>query len=140
MSMKVGTGMSQYYDVSRLSRTSDIDRTSRVGQKEAADSLQNNSRNGSQYISQDHGGVIQTRVSDANAYQKNQIDTNRQTVEKMAEKLMSKLPDILKDMQSIPQTTAQTETESRVAVNERNAALVAERQQQDAAALQNFSL
>ncbi len=138
MSMKVGSGMSQYYDVSRLNRNSEIEKTSRVDQSGSSAAIQNENRNASQYISQDHGGVVQTRVSDANSYQKSQLDGSREKVEKLADKLMSKLPNILADMQNLP-AADETGAVNRVAVNERNAGAVAERQQQEAV-LQNFAL
>ena len=88
----------------------------------------------------DHGGIIQTRVSDANAFQKTQLDGSRERIEAMADKLFDKLPNILNDMQKLPENAGAEDQASRVAVTERNAAAVADRQAAQAAELQNFSL
>ncbi len=143
MSIRIGSNVSSLYSATRLNPAQDIDRASRVEQKQDFALDQQDVRSGSQYVAQDHGGVVQTRVSDANAFQKGQLDGNRERIEAMADKLFSKLPDIFNDMQKLPDTAAEDKAAAtRVAVTERNAAAVAERQAQAAQSeeLQNFTV
>ena len=93
------------------------------------------------YISE-HGGVIKTRVSPENAFNKVRLENPRAQVEDMADKLMSKLPDIMEDMRKLDNEnmTAGTGETKKVIVNERNAAAVAEKTAQDNAEMLNFSL
>ncbi len=140
MSIRIGSNMTSFYNASRINPAQDIDRASRVEKKnDVALDLQDGRSNG-QYVAKDHGGVIQTRVSDANAFQKTQLDSSRERIEEMANKLFDKLPNILNDMQKLPENTGAEDQAARVAVTERNAAAVADRQAQQAAELQNFSL
>ena len=103
MSLRIGGNIPSLYNATRINQTPDIDKTSRVEQKEALGSqLQDSRGNAGQYISQGHGGVVQTRISDTNAYKKAQLDGSRERIEDMAEKLYSKLPDIFADMKKLP--------------------------------------
>lgn len=140
MSLRIGGNIPSLYNTTRINHTADIDRASRVEQKEALDSqLQENRGKAGQYISQGHGGVVQTRVSDTNAYKKAQLDGSRDRIEDMAEKLYSKLPDIFADMKKLP-SEAVVQTSSRVSVNERNVAAVADKQASQEEQLLNFAL
>ena len=140
MSIRIGSNMSSYYNASRINPAQDIDRASRVEQKDNVSLGRQEVPGGSQYVAQDHGGIIQTRVSDANAFQKTQLDGSRERIEAMADKLFDKLPNILNDMRKLPENAGAEDQASRVAVTERNAAAVADRQAAQAAELQNFSL
>ena len=143
MSIRIGSNVSSLYNATRLNPAQDIDRASRVEQKQDISLDQQSARSGSRYIAQDHGGVVQTRVSDANAFQKSQLDGSRERIEDMADKLFSKLPDIFSDMQKLPDAAAEDQAAAnRVAVTERNAAAVADRQAQAAQSgeLQNFTV
>ncbi len=96
-----------------------------------------------QYIPENGGGVIQTRVSPENAFQKAKLENPRSGIEAMAEKLMDKLPDILRDMKNVPEYSeaAQNVGTGKVVVSDRNAAVVAQQNAQKAAEpLANFSL
>ena len=140
MSLRIGGNISSLYNATRINQTSDIDRTSRVEQKEAVNSqLKDNRGNAGQYISQEHGGVVQTRVSDTNAYKKAQLDGSRERIEDMAEKLYSKLPDIFADMKKLPENES-SQTNARVSVNERNVAAVADKQASQTQQLLDFTL
>ena len=141
MSLRIGGNIPSLYNATRINQAPEIDKTSRVEQKEAVGSqLQDNRSSAGQYISQGHGGVVQTRVSDTNAYKKAQLDGSRERIEDMAEKLYSKLPDILADMKKIPSETEEKTAAARVSVNERNVAAVADKQAAQAQQLMDFSL
>ncbi len=93
-----------------------------------------------QYIPENGGGVIQTRVAPEHSFQKAKLEGSRSNIEDMADKLMNKLPDILKDMKRLTDGT-EGAANSRVVVTERNAAAVAERNAQQAnEPMMNFSL
>ena len=140
MSLRIGGNIPSLYNATRINQTPDIDKTSRVEQKEALGSqLQDSRGNAGQYISQGHGGVVQTRISDTNAYKKAQLDGSRERIEDMAEKLYSKLPDIFADMKKLPSETDE-KAATRVSVNERNVAAVADKQAAQSQQLMDFSL
>ncbi|MCR5747285.1 MAG: hypothetical protein K6G03_06215 [Lachnospiraceae bacterium] len=141
MSIRIGSNLSSLYNSTYVSPTQDIDKASKVDQAQNIASGQQNS-SGNQYIAQDHGGVVQTRVSDDNAFHKTQLEGSRERIEDMAGKLFKKLPDILKDMQNLPEESGE-QAASRVAVTERNAAVIADRQAagvMHTGELQDFSL
>lgn len=141
MSLRISGNISSLYNTSRIGQTQDIDRTSRVEQQSPVSAdLKDGRSNGSQYISQEHGGVVQTRVSDANAFKKAQLDTSREKIESMAEKLYDKLPEIFADMRKLPDGTEDRQAASRVSVNERNVAAVADKQAELQDQMMNFSL
>lgn len=141
MSLRIGGNMSSIYNMTRINQTSDIDRSSRVEQKEAVSSeLQERRNSAGQYVSQEHGGVVKTRVADANAFKKVQLDGNRERIEDMADKLYSKLPDIFNDMKKLTSGEDGQTAASRVAVTERNVAAVADRQAEQSQQLMDFSL
>ena len=97
----------------------------------------------SQYIPENGGGVIQTRVSPENSFQKARLDNPKSSFESMADKLMSKLPDILRDMRDVPAYAGEdfSSGSARVVVSDRNAAEVARQNAQKAAEpLADFSL
>ena len=141
MSLRIGGNIPSLYNATRINQTPDINRTSAAEQKAAADLNQQESRsNAGQYVSQEHGGVVQTRVSDTNAYKKAQLDGSRERIEDMAEKLYSKLPDIFADMKKLPSETEGQAAASRVSVNERNVAAVADKQAAQSQQLMDFAL
>ena len=141
MSLRISGNISSLYNTSRIGQTQDIDRTSRVEQQSPVSAdLKDGRSNGSQYVSQEHGGVVQTRVSDANAFKKAQLDTNREKIESMAEKLYDKLPDIFADMRKLPDEAGEKQAASRISVTERNVAAVADKQAEQQEQLMNFSL
>ncbi len=141
MSLRISGNISSLYNSARIGQTQNIDRTSRVEQQSPVSSDLKDSRStGGQYVSQEHGGVLQTRVSDANAFKKAQLDTNREKIESMAEKLYDKLPDIFADMRKLPDEAEGKQTASRVSVTERNVAAVADKQAEQQEQLMNFSL
>ncbi len=140
MSLRIGGNIPSFYNTTRINQTPDIDKTSRVEQQAAIGSDPQESRNtAGQYVSQDHAGVVKTRVADANAFKKAQLEGNRERIEDMVDKLYSKLPDIFADMKKLTAEDGQ-ETASRVAVTERNVAAVADRQAEQSQQLMNFSL
>ena len=141
MSLRIGAGIPSLYNSSRINQTSAVDNTSRIDRQEAVAAEQQESRNtAGQYVSQDHGGVVKTRVADKNAFQKAQLDGSRERVEDMANKLFDKLPNILADMKNLPEETEARSAASRVSVNERNVAAVADRQAAEQEQLLNFTL
>ncbi|MBR1523854.1 MAG: hypothetical protein IJ641_05305 [Lachnospiraceae bacterium] len=141
MSLRIGANIPSLYNSTRINQTSDIDNTSRIDRQAAVASEQQEGRSSAnQYISQDHGGVVKTRVADANAFQKAQLDGNRERIEDMADKLFSKLPDIFADMKKLPAETENQTAASRVSVTERNVAAVADRQAAQQDQLVNFTL
>lgn len=140
MSLRIGGNIPSLYNASRINQTPDIDKTSRVEQQAAVGSELKDGRNSAgQYVSQDHGGIVRTRVSDTNAYKKAQLDGNRERIEDMAEKLYNKLPDIFADMKKLP-AEGDVQAKARVSVNERNVAAVADKQAAQAQQLMDFSL
>ncbi|MBQ4482832.1 MAG: hypothetical protein II966_06315 [Lachnospiraceae bacterium] len=141
MSLRIGSNIASLYNANRINQSQDIDRASRIDQQTPAASDNKDGRsNGNQYISQAHGGVLKTRVADANSFKKAQLDTSRERIEDMADKLYTKLPDILNDMKKLPDESESQAAASRVAVTERNAAAVAERQAAQPDQLVNFTL
>ena len=141
MSLRIGSGMSALYSPSRISQTSDIDNTSRIDRQSAVASEQQEGRNNAgQYVSQDHGGVVHTRIADANAFKKAQLDGSRERIESMADKLYDRLPDIFADMKNLPSETEESTAAARVSVTERNAAAIADRQAGQQDELVNFTL
>ena len=129
MSLRIGGNISSLYNASRINQTPDIDKTSRIEQQATIGSeLQDSRSSAGQYVSQDHGGVLKTRVADANSFQKTQLDGTRGRIEDMADKLFNKLPDIFADMKKLPEETENQTAASRVSVTERNVAAVADRQ------------
>ena len=141
MSLRIGGSIPSLYNATRINQPQEIDNTSKVEQQSPVAEQQNGRSNGGQYISQDHGGVVQTRVADANAFKKAQLDGNRGRIEDMAEKLYNKLPDIFADMKKLPgEADGQQAAAARVSVNERNVAAVADRQTGQQEQLMNFAL
>ena len=134
--MRIGAGVPSFYNASsRINNIENTDQVSRVSQGSAASAKEQERNEASQYIAE-HGGVIQTKVSPENAYQKAMLETPRAKVEDMADKLMSKMPRILEDMKKlVPDETAN----EKVVVNENNAAAVAEKTKQNNE-LMNFSI
>lgn len=141
MSLRIGANIPSYLNSARIDQTPDIDKTSRAEQQSAATSDQSSGHGSAgQYISQEHGGVVRTRVADANSFKKAQLDGSRERVEAMADKLYSKLPDIFADMRKLPEEGETQTAASRVSVNERNVAAVADRQAAGQEQLVDFSL
>ena len=125
--MKIESGMASFYNASssRLQSVNNVSQSSKVSQVSDANGVAANSSNSaSQYLSS-HGGVVQTRVSPENSYQKAMLSDPRANIEKMAGKLMSKLPNILKDMQNLTAdnaaNTASDNTSNKVVITEANA-------------------
>lgn len=144
MSLRIGANITNLFNQTRINQPQDIDRTSRIdkaGQDQVAEQQDQRSTAG-QYVSQDHGGVVQTRVADANNFKKAQLEGNRAEVESLADKLYSKLPNILEDMKLVPGGEGeQGVAATKVSVNERNAAAVADKQAgQGQEQLENFTL
>ena len=134
--MRIGAGVPSFYNASsRINNIENTEQISRVSQGSAASAKEQERNGASQYIAE-HGGVIQTKVSPENAYQKAMLETPRAKVEDMADKLMSKMPRILEDMKKLVPDEAANE---KVVVNENNAAAVAEKTKQNNE-LMNFSI
>ncbi len=134
--MRIGAGVPSFYNASsRINNIENTEQISRVSQGSAALAKEQERNGASQYIAE-HGGVIQTKVSPENAYQKAMLETPRAKVEDMADKLMSKMPRILEDMKKLVPDEAANE---KVVVNENNAAAVAEKTKQNNE-LMNFSI
>ncbi len=142
MSLRIGGNISSLYNATRINQPQEVDNTSKIDQQSAVASEQRDGRGSAgQYVSQEHGGVVQTRVSDTNAFKKAQLDGNRERIEEMASKLYDKLPDIFADMRKLPsEEDGQQAVASRVSVNERNVAAVADRQAAEQDQLINFAL
>ncbi len=138
--MRIGSGIPGFYNAaSRLNGIDAANNVSRVSDINSA-SQENNGegRQDAGYIAQ-HGGIIKTRVSPENAYQKAKLDNPREIVEDMADKLMSKLPQIMDDMKRLTADDEKAVENQKVVVNERNAAAVAEKAAGNQE-LMNFSL
>ena len=141
MSLRIGANIPSFYNSSRINQAPATDNTSRIDRQEAVASEQQKNRNSAgQYVSPDHGGVLKTRVADANSFQKTQLDGTRGRIEDMADKLFNKLPDIFADMKKLPDGTENQTAASRVSVTERNVAAVADRQAAEQDQLVNFTL
>ena len=143
MGFRIGSNLSALFNPSRIGQTPDIDRTSGVdkaGQSQAS-GRQGQDGGAGQYVSREHGGVVQTRVADVNNFKKAQLDGSRANIESMADRLYDKLPNILADMKKLPGEGDSRTEAGRVAVNERNAAAVADSQAaREQEQLVNFSL
>lgn len=102
--MRIDAGMASFYNASssRLQSVNNAGASAKVSGAQGSSQSAGNGNSASQYVSKDHGGVVQTRVSAANSYQKAMLDNPRSIAEGMASKLMGKLPNILRDMQNIP--------------------------------------
>lgn len=103
--MRIDAGMASFYNASssRLQSANSVNAASasaRVSGSQGTADAAAQSNSSSQYLSS-HGGVIQTRVSPQNSYQKAMLDNPRSIAEGMASKLMGKLPNILRDMQNL---------------------------------------
>ena len=136
--MRIGAGVPSFYNASsRINEIGNAGEINRVSQDNAAQAKQQERNEASQYIAE-HGGVIQTRVSPENSFQKAMLDSPRARIEDMADKLIDRMPRILEDMKKlVPDEQAQAP--SKVVVNENNAAAVAERNAQNNE-LANFSI
>ncbi|MCR5774796.1 MAG: hypothetical protein K6G42_06890 [Lachnospiraceae bacterium] len=140
MSIRIGSNIPSFYNSNRINQTPDIDNTPRIEQQSQVNDQKEGRNSAGQYISQEHGGVVQTRVADANSFKKAQLDGNRERIEEMANKLYSKLPDIFADMSRLTTGSDDQTAASRVAVNERNVAAVADKQADQTEQLVNFTL
>ncbi len=136
--MRIGAGVPSFYNASsRINDINNVDEINRVSQSNAAETKEQERNEASQYIAE-HGGVIQTRVSPENSFQKAMLDSPRARIEDMADKLVEKLPRIMEDMKKlVPDEEAAAP--SKVVVNENNAAAVAEKNVQNNE-LANFSI
>ena len=137
--MRIGSGIPGFYNAaSKINSLDASNSISRVSDSNSAAGERKQQESASGYIA-DHGGVIKTRVSPENAYQKAKLDNPRETVEAMADKLMGKLPQILNDMRNLTEENEQAAESRKIVVNERNAQAVAQKaiENQD---LMNFSL
>ena len=138
--MRIGSGIPGFYNAaSRLNGLDATNNVSRVSDVSTASREDGSREHGSSGYIAERGGVIQTRVSPENAYQKTKLDNPREVVEDMADKLMGKLPQILDDMKRLTVEEDQAAQSRRVVVNERNAAAVAQNNAQEQN-LMNFSL
>ncbi len=138
--MRIGSGIPGFYNAaSKLNNLDAVNSISRVSDPAAASGERQQNSESAGYIAE-HGGVIKTRISPENAYQKAKLETPRQIVEDMADKLMGKLPDILRDMKNLTEEETQATENRRVVVNERNAAAVAQKTAEDQTQMMNFSL
>ncbi len=137
--MRIGSGIPGFYNAaSKINQLDASNRVSRVSDLNSAAGENKQQGSASGYVAE-HGGVIKTRVSPENAYQKAKLDNPRQAVEDMADKLMGKLPQILNDMRNLTEENEQAAENRRVVVNERNAAAVAQKTVENQN-LMNFSL
>ncbi len=137
--MRIGAGVPSFYNASsKIHNLSNAEEIRKISAGGANSANREGADEGSRYIAE-HGGVIQTRVSPENAYQKAMLDSPRAAVEDMADKLMSRMPRILEDMKKIPDTDTAVENE-KVVVTDRNAAAVADRNAKMTNDLMNFSL
>lgn len=119
--MKIGSGIQSFYNsTSKVNDLSQVSGASRVSDQASGLSERNSQDNGGSGYIAEHGGVIRTKVSPENAFQKVRLENPRQRVEDMADKLMSKLPDIMKDMKRLTEDDAAER--QKVVINENNAA------------------
>ncbi|MBO4374987.1 MAG: hypothetical protein J5829_07755 [Lachnospiraceae bacterium] len=138
--MRIGAGVPSFYNASsKINDIGNIDEINSISPNSAASSREQDRNEASQYIAE-HGGVVQTKVSPENAYQKAMLDSPRARVEDMAEKLVSKMPRILEDMKRlVPDETEAAASNEKVVINENNAAAVADKAKQNNE-LMNFSI
>ena len=95
MRIGAGLGVPSFYNASsRINDISNADEINRVSQDNAAQAKEQERNEASQYIAE-HGGVIQTRVSPENSFQKAMLDSPRARIEDMADKLIDRMPRIM---------------------------------------------
>lgn len=136
MRIGAGTGVPSFYNASsRINNIGSAEEINRVSAGSQAPGQQQERNEASQYIAE-HGGVIQTRVSPENAFQKAMLDSPRARIEDMADKLVDKMPRIMEDMRKL---VPDEEAAAKTIVNENNAAAVAEKNVMKNE-LENFSI
>lgn len=124
MSMKINSSMSSsmsgYYNsgsVDRLNADRQVNRIDRIDPVEEAkrvDALIAKERD--EALSKANKGVVQTRVSPDNAFQKAMVTDPSFAYERLAGKLLDKLPNILQDMKNLPEGSAFDEKLAKQAV------------------------
>ena len=109
MSMRIGSSMSagsKYYNSGYdPGRDLSVDRVNKINPVEEAKRVDALRQQKAENLLSGNRGVIQTKVSPENSFQKAMVTDPGFAYERMAGKLLDKLPVILKDMQNLPETT-----------------------------------
>ncbi len=106
MSMRIGSSPAdEQYNLNRIGLSEESLKTSRAEQvrnADAARAVPSLSAEELLSLSRANRGVVQTRVSPENSFQKTMVNDPSYAYERMAAKLMDKLPRILDDMAKLP--------------------------------------
>ncbi len=105
--MRINSSMPSFYDAGRVNnagRTPRVERIDPVEEAKGISSLTEQLK--SEERSRENLGVVQTKVSPENSFQKAMVTDRSFAFDRMAGKLMDKLPDILKDMADLPEENA----------------------------------
>ena len=109
MSMRIDASLPSFYNagsVEELNRNRQVNPVERVRPVEEAkgiSSLTEQQKAGA--FSDENRGIIRTRVSPENSFQKAMVTDPSFAFERMAGKLMDKLPNILMDIKNLPEDT-----------------------------------
>ncbi|MBQ9549912.1 MAG: hypothetical protein IJU87_03780 [Lachnospiraceae bacterium] len=106
MSMRINSSVPSFYDAGRVSdpnRNLRVNPVEKVNPVEEAKGISSLTRQHEiEELQKENRGVVQTRVSPENSFQKAMVTDNSFAFERMAGKLLDKLPTILRDMQNLP--------------------------------------
>ncbi len=104
--MRINNNVASFYNAAsrvntaeqnrKILATEEITNTTTQGKEELTQA------NSNQEYARSSQGIVQTKVSPENSYQKQMVNDPRFAAERMASKLMDKLPMILEDMKNLP--------------------------------------
>ena len=110
MSMRINSSVPGYYDAGRVNesernlRVNRVEKVNPVEEAKGISSLTKQRETGE--LSGENRGVVQTRVSPENSFQKAMVTDSSFAFERMAGKLLDKLPNILRDIKNLPEESA----------------------------------
>ncbi len=108
--MRINSSMTSFYDAGRVNSAGHSGKTERVEKIRPVEETKGISSLTEQLKAEERSrenlGVVQTKVSPDNAFQKAMVTDRSFAFDRMAGKLMDKLPDILKDMARLPEENA----------------------------------
>lgn len=107
MAMRVNPTMQGYYNPDRINRDDNarVNRVERVNPVEESRGISSLTEQKADELMRGSRGVLQTKVSPDNSFQKAMVSDASFAYERMASKLMDKLPNILRDMKNLPETS-----------------------------------
>ena len=107
MAMRINPTVQGYFNPDRVkyddsTRVNRVEKVSPVQEVKGISSL---TEQKAEEIDRESRGVLQTKVSPDNSFQKAMVSDASFAYERMAAKLMDKLPNILRDMKNLPETS-----------------------------------